>query len=259
VNTLGMRTAVIQFRPLLKDVQGNLHRLALLAMKAAQANAKLIVLPELALTGYSFMSAAEVEPLAEVITAFKPGSGDRTSSMGVFHAIAKKYGTHIAWGLIEKDAGTGKLFNAQVLMCPDGTFESYRKINHFSADFLWAAEGRANPPIRKIEVGGKTYKVGLLICRDVRDKKDDSWKSFYEKGDADVVVLSANWGKGGFPATAWMDFVKDNDTILAVSNRYGAEIPNDFGEGGVCIIYPDGTVQCDGLVWGQDCIVYGEV
>ena len=253
-----MRVAVVQFCPTFKDVQGNLRRLAALTMKAAQAGAKLICLPELALSGYSFMSAAEAEPLAEVITDFKPGNGG-SSSMWVFYAIARKYDVHVVWGLIEKDQGTGKLFNSQVLMCPDGSFEFYRKINLFSTDVLWAAEGRANPPIRKIEVGDKTYKVGLLICRDVRDKKDDSWKSFYEKGDADIVVLSANWGKGGFPATAWMDFVKDNSTVLAVSNRYGVEVPNDFGHGGICIIQKGDTVQCEGLVWGQDCIVYGEV
>lgn len=253
-----MKIATIQFRPILKDVQGNLRRLAALTIKAAQAGAKLIVLPELALSGYSFMSAAEVEPMAEVLTEFKPGGGG-TSSMDVFHAIAKKYDTHVVWGLIEKDYGTGKLFNSQVMMCPDGSFESYRKICHFSADFLWAAEGRGNPPIRKITVDDKTYKVGLLICRDVRDKKDDDWKSFYEKGDADIVALSCAWGKGGFPATAWMDFVKENNTVLAVSNRYGAEVPNDFGDGGICIIAKDGTVNCEGLIWSQDCIVFGEV
>lgn len=248
-----MKVAAIQFRPVFKDAKGNLRRLALLAIQAAKNGAKLIVCPELAISGYSFMSAAEAEPFSEVIT--EPGA----QSMGVFRAISAKYGTHIAWGLIERDPGTGDLYNSQVLMCPDGSFESYRKVNPFSSDFLWSSEGRANPPIRKIDVGGKTYKVGLLICRDVRDKKDDNWVSFYEKGDADVVAFSSNWGRGGFPATAWMNFVKENRTALIVSNRYGAETPNDFGHGGVCIISKEGQVNCEGLLWDEDCIVYGEV
>jgi len=194
--------------------------------------------------------------LAEVITDFKPGRGG-TSSMGVFHAIAKKYDTHIAWGLIEKSYTN--LHNSQVLMCPNGSFESMVKVNNYGNDFLWHTSGRSNPPIRKIEVDGKFYKVGLLICRDVRDKKDDKWTSFYEKGDADIVALSCAWGKGSFPATAWMDFAKENNTTLVVSNRYGVEENNDFGSGGIGIISPDGKVQCEGLVWGKDCIVYGEV
>lgn len=253
-----VKVATIQFRPIFKDVQGNLRRLARQTIEAAKAGAKLIVLPELALTGYSFMNGAEAAAFAEVISEFRPDVA-RGTSMAVFYAIAKKYQCYIVWGLVEKDRGSGNLFNSQVLMCPDGSFESYRKINHFSADFLWATEGRANPPIRRIVVDDKVIKVGLLICRDIRDKKDDNWKSFYEPGDADIVCLSANWGDGGFPATAWMDFVKDNKITLIVSNRYGLEVPNNFGEGGVCIIAPDGTVQCDGLVWEQDCVVYGEV
>jgi hypothetical protein len=56
-----------------------------------------------------------------------------------------------------------------------------------------------------------------------------------------------------------MNFVEENNTTLVVSNRYGIEANNDFGAGGIGIISPDGTVQCKGLVWGQDCIVYGEV
>lgn len=253
-----MRVATIQSSPVFKDVQGNLRRLAALTVKAAQAGAKICVLPELCTTGYSMMSKAEADPLAEVLADFSPGM-EGTSSMAVFYAIAKKYDVHVVWGLVEKNSGTGNLFNSQVLMCPDGSFESMAKVNGFGNDFLWSTAGRSNPPIRKIDVGGRSYKVGLLICRDVRDKKDDNWKSFYESGDADIVCLSANWGRGAFPATAWMDFVKDNKVSLIVSNRYGKETPNDFGDGGVCIISPDGTVQCEGLLWSQDCIVYGEI
>jgi hypothetical protein len=119
--------------------------------------------------------------------------------------------------------------------------------------------GRANPPIRTITVGGETKKVGLLICRDVRDKKDSKWSGFYEPGDADVVCLSSGFGRGGFPATAWMNFVADNKTALCVSNRYGLDTPADFGPGGVAVIRKDGSVQCDGLIWDEDCVVFGVV
>jgi predicted amidohydrolase len=254
-----VKVATIQFCPVYKDIKGNLRKLAVLATQAAKEGAKLIVLPELATTGYSMMSAAEAADLCEVLTEWKPGSAYELSSMAVFSAISAKYGVHVVWGVAEKDYGSGRLYNSQVLICPDGSFESYRKVNPFGNDYLWASEGRSNPPVRTISVDGETYKVGLLICRDVRDKKDETWKSFYEKGDADIVCLSANWGNGGFPATAWMEFVHDNEMTLVVSNRYGKEVPNDFGEGGICIVYSDGKVQCEGLVWSQDCIVYGEV
>ena len=120
---------------------------------------------------------------------------------------------------------------------------------------MWASPGTGNPSIATIDGA----KVGLLICRDVRDKKDDSWDSFYEPGDADIVCLSANWGDGGFPAVAWMDFVADNATALVVANRYGKEIPNDFGEGGICVIQKDGRVETTGLQWERDCVVVADV
>lgn len=250
-----MKVATIQMCPVFKDRKANLKHLSLMVTRAAEAGAKLIVAPELATTGYSFMDREDAEPFAEVL---QYPSEDPDSSFRTFRAISRRLGVHVVWGVLEKSLATGNLFNSQVLVSPDGSFESYSKCNFFGNDHLWATPGRANPPVRRIKVEGRTYKVGLLICRDVRDKSPKI-DSFYEPGDADVVCLSANWGDGGFPATAWMDFAKDNRATLIVSNRYGREKPNNFGEGGICIISPDGTVNCKGLLWEKDCIVYGEV
>jgi predicted amidohydrolase len=247
-----MLVAAVQMKPVFKDKMGNLRAIAKLVRQASDQGAKLIVLPELATTGYSFMSEAEATEQAEII---HPEIGTTRAMM----VLAQTFNAHLAWGMVEKDAGTGSLYNSQVMVGPDGTWVSYRKINRFGSDFLWAKAGRANPPILDIKDGGRTRKVGLLICRDVRDKKDDKWSSFYEKGDADIVAFSAAWGRGGIPANAWMDFVESNNTTLVVSNMYGLEGPNDFGVGGTCIICPPDQVHLDGLSWSQDCIVLGEV
>jgi predicted amidohydrolase len=256
-----VRVAAVQFSPAFGQKEANLRRLAPLVIQAAEGGAKLIVLPELAVVGYSFMSKAEADKVAEYVTP-KDGRSGRTFE--VMAALAKKLGVVIVFGLVEKDAGTGELHNAQVLVTPGGKYISYRKVNSFGQDFIWSTPGRSNPPVLKLsfkDEAGETHtkKVGLLICRDVRDKKDSSWDSFYEKGDADIVCFSANWGRGGFPANAWMEFAENNACTLIVANRYGTEANNDFGEGGICVIKKDQTVLCDGLVWGQDCIVYGEV
>lgn len=265
-----MRVAAIQFAPTWGGVDAKIAsvgRLSQLIVQAANEGAQLIVCPEMACVGYSFMSPAEAEPMAEFLLPQPNDDQLPSTAVQTISGLAHKLGVHIAWGLIEKDQGTGHLFNTQVLSCPDWHFESYRKINLAGNDFLWAHEGRGNPPILQCNFGGSSKKVGLLICRDVRDKKDEHWDSFYQKGDADIVVFSANWGEGFFPANAWMDFVKENSTTLVVSNRYGEEgaKPNKFGTGGTCIIkpsskkdYPNG-VHCEGLVWGQDCIIYADV
>lgn len=258
-----MKVAAVQFAPVLGQKDENLRRLVALVIQAAQNDAQLIVLPELATTGYSFMGKESAELYAESLLSYPNDEQPPTTSAQVMYALASKFRVHIAWGLIEKDLGTGALYNTQVLMTPDGSYSSYRKVNRWGNDFLWARPGRSNPPILKcfFDEGGErvSKRVGLLICRDVRDKVDDSWKSFYEKGDADIVCLSANWGDGGFPAVSWMDFVESNHVTLIVSNRHGQETSNDFGEGGSCIITLPDNVMCDGLVWNQDCIIYADV
>jgi len=242
-----MKVAAVQFSPVFKDVAGNLRAAALMVMGAAEAGARIVVLPELCTTGFSFMSVEEAKPFAEVIE-----EGSR--SMQVMGALARKYNTAIAWGLVEQDPGTGNLYNAQAMIFPDGRFISYRKINLWGNDFLWAYEGTGNPPI--VEYEGK--KVGLLICRDVRDKAP-AWKDFYEAGDADIVCFSSNWGDGGFPSVNWVEFARDNHAWLIVANRYGQESNNNFGEGGVCVIEPSTKVHCEGLVWSKPCVVLADI
>ncbi len=266
-----MKACAIQFCPSFKQKAENIRRLAKLVAQAAREGAQLIVMPEMAVTGYSFMGFDDANPLAEVIAGFRAQEGapiDTASSMSVMAALAKRLKVHLVWGLIEKDPGTGLLYNSQVYMDPAGYFESYRKVNLWGNDMLWATEGRGNPPVIQragpfaIEGDPQAMvmrKLGLLICRDVRDRKDDTWSNFYSAGDADVVAFSTAWGDGGFPATAWVDFARDNRCWLVVANRYGYEIPNDFGEGGSCIISPEGKVQIQGLVFNADCIVHGTV
>lgn len=251
-----MKVAAIQTSPVFRQKRENLRRLATLVTQAAEAGAKLIVMPELATTGYTYMKKAEALEDAETISLRE---GEMISgTMSIMWALARKFDIYLIWGMVEKDIGSGKVYNTQVYLEPNGYFESYRKINRWGNDYLWATAGISNPPV--IKAGGLDGKrVGLLICRDVRDKVNDDWKNLYSPGDADIVALSANWGDGGFPAVSWMEFATENKVTLIVSNRWGQEGPNDFGEGGICVIDPDGEVHCDGLLWSQDCIVYSEV
>lgn len=258
-----MLVAAVQYAPFFKNVKANLAVARDLVTQAAKEGAKLIVLPELALAGYSFLSSAEARLYAEDISQFPNGfhKSYEPISMRTMAAMAKQYDCAIVWGLITiPDVTKGVLHNTQVLMLPNGEFHQYHKLNLWGNDFLWAQPGNTSPPIVKWR--GK--RIGLLICRDVRDKSS-GFKDFYEKGDADIVAFSANFGDGGFPSVSWMDFAKDNQVTLIVSNRYGREQNNNFGEGGICIIEPpvpgreNGKVHCKGLKWNEPCIVYAEV
>lgn len=247
-----MKVAVTQFAPVFKSYVENVQTAASLVTQAIKGGANLVVLPELCTTGYSFLSKDEAEPFAEVLG--EPIQTGHINSMTVMMGLAKRLNVAIAWGLVRKEAGTGELYNSQALVFPDGSWTSYDKINPWGNDFIWATEGRASPPI----VAYLGRKIGLLICRDVRDKAP-AWKDFYESGDADIVCFSSNFGDGGFPAVNWVEFAKGNKVWFAVSNRYGKEENNNFGEGGICVIEPSGKVHCDGLRWNQPCIVYADI
>lgn len=264
-----LRVAAVQMAPIWGDKQASLSKAAMLVKKAAGKGAQLVVLPELCVVGYSHMSRRAAEPLAEDVWAFRSEEGKVPSpptSMAVMHALARKLKVTIVWGLIEKDPGTGDLYNSQVFMDPSGYYTSTRKVNPYGNDYLWATKGISNPPIvqkagpfKETDGSFRSRKVGLLICRDIRNKVDDTWTSFYQPGEADIVCFSSNWGDGGFPSSTWVDFATENKTTLIVSNRYGQEQNNNFGAGGSCIITPDGKVHIDGLKFWSDCIVTAEV
>jgi predicted amidohydrolase len=240
-----MRVAAAQFCPLLKNYEANLSWMMRLTVRAAKEGAQLVVLPELATCGYSFLYDEEARPFAE--------SAEEGRTVRTMTSLCSNFDVHVAYGFMELDA-EGKLYNCQALVGPQGLLASCRKLNQWGNDWLWATAGTASPPV--VRVGDK--RVGLLICRDVRDKSD-SLSDLYEPGDADVVAFSSNFGDGAFPSGSWMKFAKKNRVHFIVSNRYGKEENNDFGEGGICIISPDGRVQCRGLEWSKPCIVHGEV
>jgi predicted amidohydrolase len=245
-----MKVAAVQFAPSFREKGKNLMGLTKLVLEASKKGAQLVVLPELATTGYTYMSKAQAEQDAEVV-----GHGLTTAWM---LRLAKRLNVHLVCGMVERDHGTGDLYNPQVYVEPSGYYTSFRKLNRWGNDFLWAKAGKSNPPVIKAD-GLNGRRIGLLICRDIRNKVNDDWKNLYSKGDADIVCLSTNWGDGGFPAVSWMDFVQDHNLSLIVANRYGQEGPNDFGEGGSCIIKKNGDVMCEGLLWSKDCIILGDL
>jgi N-carbamoylputrescine amidase len=249
--------AAVQFTPDFGHAHliGNTRRASALIRRAAGQGARLIVLPELCTTGYSLMSHSAAALAAEEV----PGG----MTCRYFQHLANELDAMIVWGMVVRDSGEPeKLYNAQVAVLPTGHGEYvagvpavYHKVNFWGQDHLWATRGSKRPPV--LTFRGK--KIGLLICKDVNDKGPDPWQELYDPGDADVVALSTNWGNGAFPATPWVHFVEDNKVNLIVANRYGKELNNDFGEGGICIIRPNKEVITDGLEWNSPCVVMAEV
>jgi predicted amidohydrolase len=232
------------------DVSDNLRRCLNLVYPVLNSGTSILVLPELAFTGYSFHNFEQ---------AFAASENVQGPTFREIQKLAIAGSMYVAYGYVEFD--NDRLYNSCNLVSPTGELVShYRKINLWGPDFLWATPGSNAPEVVKTEYGF----ISTVICRDIKLKTPDniprtaSSVPFYNV-IPDIILACTNWGKGGFPSTTWMDFVTNKQTTLVISNRYGTEendgMVMDFGSGGIAVIEPDWTVRTDGLKYDQDCVV----
>ncbi len=247
----------IQFRPrfatCLADVRDNFRQCANLINQAWDFGSELIVFPELCFTGYSFLNKDQAAEVCEKC------DGPTFRAMA---GVARELKSYVAWGYVEL-GDDENLYNSATLVDPSGIkISSYRKINLFGNDHLWAKPGIDAAPIVKTELG----LMSVVVCRDLRNKIPKNIPRIAAKGTplfdgerVEVVATCVNWGKSGFPSATWMDFAADNHCTLVVANRWGEERNDDFsfdfGQGGSLIIDPHWNVYTDGLKFNSDCVV----
>lgn len=148
-----MRIAVFQGPEQPGDVAANLTRLEALAQAAGQ-EARLLLCPELFLTGYNIGTEA-AQRLAEPVDG---ASAQRAA------AIASRTGVALLYGYPER-APDGHIFNAALLVERDGRrLLNYRKCHLFgNLDRSMFAPGPGD--LATAEIEGLT--LGILICYDV--------------------------------------------------------------------------------------------
>lgn len=186
----------------------------------------LVVLPEMATTGYVFRDREEITPYVEPV----PGPTTR-----LFGRLARERGTSLILGMPEVDPATGAYYNSAVLIGPDGGVAGlYRKTHSFYCDTRWAAEGDLGLPVFR---GPWPGPVGLLICMDA---------GFIEPArvlalrGARVLAFPTNWLRAA-PSPEWRARAAENGVYLVAADRWGEERGTRFA-GGSCIIGPRGQI-----------------
>ena len=128
-----LTVAAIQYRAVPSAKAENVLRLGELVRESAEKGARIIVLPEMCTTGLNIRNRAAAEICAETI----PGPAS-----DAFAGLAARYRVYIVLGLAESDPATGKLYNSQLVLGPDGLIIGrYRKIHLFGPDLDWADVG----------------------------------------------------------------------------------------------------------------------
>jgi predicted amidohydrolase len=202
----------------------NLALLLGLAREAAQGGARLIVAPEMSLSGYCFEDRASVLPFAQ--------SADGPALAAV-RDLARELKVYVALGLAELAEETGILYNSAFLVDDQGAILGRsRKIN---AESRWASPGDQKQDNVFPTPWGR---VALHVC-------SDSWNSLIARVSAvkgaDLLLLLANWPPAGLnPLDLWRFRALENGLWFVACNRTGAEAGLDCTEAASCAYDPWG-------------------
>lgn len=221
-----MKVAVSQGSTTPADIAGNLERMAEIAREAAAAGARLLILPEMFLTGYNIGPDA-VRRLAEPVDG---PSAERAA------AIARDAGIALLYGYPERGPD-GQVFNAAVLIDRDGrTLANHRK-THLFGDIDRSAFDRGEGPPTIAGLDG--LRLGILICYDV--EFPENVRLLALAGADFVAVPTALMQPYEFIARSLVPTrAYENQVFLAYANRCGTERDLDY-YGLSCIVGPDGV------------------
>ncbi|MDR0235415.1 nitrilase-related carbon-nitrogen hydrolase [Acinetobacter sp.] len=219
-----IKVATVQFEPIQFEKQRNIDKLSKLIIEAAEQGAQLIVVPEMATTGYCFKNREEIAPYVETI----PGS-----TTAHFEKIAKQYSCWLVIGMPEVVEETNLYFNSAVLISPEGIAGLHRKTHPYIAETRWAANGDLGHQVFDTAIG----KISLLICMDIHFI--ETARLVAVQG-AQLICHLSNWLDERTPAPYWLTRAWENHIPIIESNRWGYERGVKFS-GGSCIIDHEGV------------------
>jgi predicted amidohydrolase len=144
-----VRVGFYQFRPAFGKVRRNVQRV-IKGLRDAEAD--LIILPELAFSGYYFRDRAEAINLAE-----DPQQSDTVDSL---IRLCREKDFYLVTGFTEKKLD--RCFNSALLLGPEGLLHTYRKLHLFNEEKHWFDEGDVPLQVNTVKV----VRIGIMICFD---------------------------------------------------------------------------------------------
>lgn len=197
-----MKLALIQNHPVFGAKRDNVA--ALLAMMETE-RADIYVLPELAYTGYQFVSREETAAMADALDG---------EAIETFRKAARRLDACVVFGFPEKTA-EGTLYNSSLALLPDGREYLYRKTHLFYKERLFFAPGNLGFTLFEF----REAKVGMAICFDWFFP--ESFRTLALHG-ADIIAHCSNLV---MPSCQQANFAAalQNRIFIATANRVGTE------------------------------------
>lgn len=202
--------------PVFGDVHANI-RLLETEYASVWATHQLIVLPELASTGYRFSSREEAWSCAEPVSC--------SNYLNYLIEKASGYCCYIVTGFCERDQD--ELFNSSVLIGPNGIIGIYRKLHLFREEKLIFKPGNRGIDVYPTPIG----KIGMLICFDWMFP--EVWRMLLLKG-AELVCHPSNLVLP-FCQRVVPTYALVNRYVVVTANRVGVESDLRFtGQSLIC-------------------------
>lgn len=220
-----------QLSPAIAELDANLAAVTAAIRDSVGAGARVVVVPELATSGYMFHSIEEARSVA--ITSAHPVFAEWAA------AVAEVDGVAIG-GFVEL-GDDGQLYNSAAVVDALGVLAVYRKVHLWDKEKMIFTPGSAEPPVVDTPIGA----LGILICFDLEFPEFP--RSLALRG-AELIVAPTNWPRESVPAgervpevTVAMAAAYSNHVAIACCDRAGTERGQAWNEAS-CIIDEHGWV-----------------
>ncbi len=219
--------ALVQMHPKVSEPEANLAKMVdYIERIALEQKVDLIVFPELTVTGYE--CGVRFTDMAERV----PGP-----MVNVISRKASEFNVHVIFGMPLKEKVESIIYNAAVLVGPDGEIiGDYRKV-HLRGEERMAFRSGFRYPVFETGLG----MIGIMIGWDLAFP--EVARSLTLNG-AELICALANWEANALDE--WETYIKarayENSIFVIGVNRVGEDYTYSFG-GKSMVIGPDGQVR----------------
>jgi predicted amidohydrolase len=210
------------------DPSGTQQRLGEAVRKAVRQGARLVVLPELASSGYCFRTAAEARAAAQPVDG---------RFVGWLSGLSAELGCVLVSGLCE--ASGSEVFNSAVVLQAGEILTVYRKVHLWGSEPQFFTPGRNRPAVVDTFAG----RVAPMICYD---QEFPEWIRVAADLGAELITVPANWpqlarpsGERPLEILKAQAFAGTYRVYIVIADRCGVERGQEW-IGGSVIVGPDG-------------------
>ncbi len=202
--------ALLHLAPRPGDLEANRAALEQAVRRAASNGARLIVTPELAVSGYGFRDLIGTDWIAAGQSRLFAWAG----------ALARETSASVVLGTPEAAPEIGALFNSMVLFGPDGNLVGrHRKINALRVGSeSWSTPGDRPTVLTADGIG----RIGFFVCADMHAARlvDETATQ-----GVDLLLSAAAWAPGHHgPNGEWERASAATGRPVLVCNRTGRDV-----------------------------------